>query len=349
MADTRCYLSNNLFNEDAVEKEILRFKIKPKMGILFISGTNFITSIKSIKICGPHLNTYCTIGINPNHLGELTNKCHDDLFHILSSYLIFYGQKIIAISECGLDFIKMNFDRNFQIEMFKKQVELAIEFRKPLCICENGAFDTMTQIYEEYDVKGLWKIEKVINSFNRSEEEVLWYLNKGFYFSISGNICNDSCNSDLLKIISIKKIIIGSCSPFYSPNIHQRKINVPANISYIIVKLAQIYDMSYDDVLTNTYENTKKIFGIQYIEEDFDKNKSLFDMCPAKIKNNKNEHIKQYIDSQNTLGKYIENSKLNNKNACATTTSDSNNLPKKNDINNHSPKKFKNNQIKYKK
>ena len=310
------------------------------MEILFISGIDFISSIKSIRISGPYLNTYCTIGFSPNHLEKLTNKCYEDLFPILFSYLTFYKQKIIAISECGLDFIKMKFDRDFQIEMFKKQIELAIQFIKPLCVYENGAFDTMVQIYEEYDGKGLWKVEKVINSFCGSKSEALWYLDKGFYFSVGGNICNNNYNSNWLKEIPINKIIIGSCSPFYSPNIHQRKINVPSNISYIVVRLAQIYNTDYDNIFTTVYENTKRIFGIQYIEEDFDKNKSLFDMCVARIESKKNEYTKQQRNSQHTLEKYIERGAQNDVSTCIYTTSDRDSSPTKNDTNNYSPKKF---------
>ena len=314
MADINCYCTNQLFgdqyilNEEIIKREILRFKTKKGFKIIIATSVDFISSVKSNKISMQYENMYCTMGFNPNYLTELTNGSENDLLFIMDNYLMHFPNKIIAVGECGLDFEKMKYPRDLQIFVLKKQIEIAIKHNKPLYLYERNAFESIKSILEEYDVQGLWKINKIINSFNGTKDEAKQYLANGFYFGINGLICDNNNNSiliDALKEIPLEKIMIGSSAPFIIPNNYQQKINIPSNISYVITKLAVIYNKKYDEILEATLNNTQRFFRINYIDERFEKNDRLFKSCCEDIYNKRNNHSGHLINAKKKQEKSI--------------------------------------------
>ena len=319
MTDANCYFSSQMFgdqyvsSEDIVTREILRFKTKPNFEIIIGTAVDFSSSVKLNKISKMFNNVYCTAGYNPGNLNDLTNGCDEEFFSLLESHLLSQSDKIVAIGECGLNYENVRHSKNFQITMLRKQIELAMRYRKVLFLCEKNAFFDMNCILTEYDLKGMWKINKVINSFNGTPDQAQIYLNLGFYIGINGLICDDKNNSNLrnaLCVIPLEKIIIGSSAPFVMPCNYQQRINVPSNISYIILKLSRIYKQEYEHVLKITNENTKRLFNIEYVPENLEVNTQSYNMCC--------ENIKKIREIRTTELKQIQNEEIINNTTSAS-------------------------------
>ena len=54
--------------------------------------------------------------------------------------------------------------------------------------------------------------------------------------------------------------LVETDSPYISPEPHRDEVNNSSNIKYIISKLAEIKEMSYEDIDRITTENTRRLF-----------------------------------------------------------------------------------------
>jgi TatD DNase family protein len=288
MTDTSCFLSHPSFKDDIATKELLKFKTKQNSRILICSSFDFISSVKSNIISLKHINTYCTMGFHPNYLAEFVEGCESHLLFLFVDYFEKHKENIIGIGVCGLNFSQEKYSRNLQIKVFKCQLMMAIKHNKILYLYESGATEEMIKIMNEYDAKGLWKLEKLFVGFNGSVEQAKEYSKYNFYFGINGYICDNKHNLTLLKAlqyIPLNKIVICSMSPCFFHNNFSKRINVPSNITFIIAKLAEIYNKSFNEILKITNENSDRLlgislngkFGLPYYKEDYIKNKELFD------------------------------------------------------------------------
>jgi TatD DNase family protein len=308
MVDINCYFANlqyfdkEIKNDDFIRREIFKFKTKKDYKIIIGTATNFVSSVKLNQISTEYDNIYYTVGFSPTCLEELTDGNDINMFYLLESYFLKRCTKIVAIGECGLNFKIIKYSRDFQISMLKKQIEIAIKYFKPLYLCQENAYCETISLIEEYDTKGLWKINKVINSFKGTAKEALCYLHYGFYFGIDITILNN--NLELLNaftVIPLEKIMIGSSFLLKTQNNNTQTINFSSKISCIISKLSQIYKKKYNEIINILTENTERFFNIIYIEEDIEKNKILFKLSCDHITIIKNMYLLKEESSKNNI------------------------------------------------
>ena len=205
-----------------------------------------------IDLYNNKLPMYMTLGIHP----------HNARFGIPNTFEENITENIIAIGECGLDYNRMFSSKAIQIKVFRHQIELAKKYNKPLYLHERDAFDDFYSIIsKENNIKG------IIHCFTGNLEQMNKYLNLGFYIGITGIICNK--NTELVnavKYLPLDKLIIETDSPFMTPYMYsakwKTKRNQPDAIWLVIIKLAEIFNVSEDIIIQQTVENTKKLFNL---------------------------------------------------------------------------------------
>ncbi len=93
------------------------------------------------------------------------------------------NKNCLAIGECGLDKLKGP-DLEIQKEIFKQQLQIAVNYQKPVIIhCVKG-FDELIEICKPYS----GKIPLIIHGFNKSFELAQQLINKGFYLSLNHSL-----------------------------------------------------------------------------------------------------------------------------------------------------------------
>ncbi len=100
----------------------------------------------------------------------------------------------MAIGECGLDKLKGP-EMSLQIELFEKQIDLAIQLQKPLIVHCVKAFDVLFAIIKKYQNKATF----VIHGFNQNEQVALQLIQFGAYISFGAALLNVKNNK--LKLI----------------------------------------------------------------------------------------------------------------------------------------------------
>lgn len=84
----------------------------------------------------------------------------------------------MAIGECGLDYYRNFSEPEVQREVFERQIQLAIELKKPLFVHERDAKDDLIQLLSKYKSRD-FKPEVLIHCFTGDADTLHEYLDLG--------------------------------------------------------------------------------------------------------------------------------------------------------------------------
>ena len=91
----------------------------------------------------------------------------------------------------------------------------------------------------------------------------------GFYIGITGWICDNKRNGDLvnaIKYLPLDKLILETDSPFLIPYSYSKKWNTRCNqsdsLEFIIHKISNTISKSKDEIIIKATQNYKKLFSI---------------------------------------------------------------------------------------
>ena len=253
MIDSHCHLDHeplysNLANIIKRSKDIGIKKL------LTISTTH--ESFEKIKeIIEKDDIIFGTIGIHPHESNN--NKIDSD--YIVKNFN--ENQKIIGIGETGLDFFYNNSNKIEQINSFKEHIEAAVKTGAPLIIHSRNAEDETFSILNEYSDKSL-KI--LMHCFTGSKDFAKKLLRFNSYFSASGIITfkNSLDLQNTFKSLPLDRILIETDSPFLAPVPNRGKKNEPSFIDFTANKLAEIKNISKNELIKTTTDNFNKLFFV---------------------------------------------------------------------------------------
>ena len=163
------------------------------------------------------------------------------------------------IGEIGLDFYQKDFSRDEQIYFFKKQLEIANKLNLPVIIHSREANQDTFEI-----IKSFAKTNGVIHCYSGDVKMALDYINLGFFIGIGGIITFKNAKKmlDVVKNISIENILLETDCPYLSPEPNRGKRNDSSNLIYVAHKIAEIKNISLNEVAEKTKLNAKKLFNI---------------------------------------------------------------------------------------
>ena len=251
MIDSHCHLDHEPLFSD-LDNVIKRSKDIGIEKLLTIS-----TSFESFNRIKDIINLddiiYGTIGIHP-HETENDIITSDEILKNLNE-----NPKVIGIGETGLDFFYNNSDREKQINSFKQHIEASIKSNVPIIIHSRDAEHETFEILNEYKNKNL-KI--LMHCFTGSLEFAIKLQSLNAFFSASGIITfkNALELQNTFKSLPLDKILIETDSPYLAPVPNRGKKNEPSFIEHTAKKLADIKEISKEELIKITTNNFNKLF-----------------------------------------------------------------------------------------
>ena len=165
-----------------------------------------------------------------------------------------------AIGEIGLDFY---WDTSFvkeQQEAFRTQIEWSIQYNLPIVIHTRNSMQETINIVKEYSAKG---VRGIFHCFGGSYETANEIIKAGFYLGIGGVLTYKKAGlADVLQQIDLAHLVLETDSPYLTPVPFRGKRNESSYLSYITAKLAEVKNISQEEVAAITTANAQKIFGL---------------------------------------------------------------------------------------
>lgn len=166
----------------------------------------------------------------------------------------------IGVGEVGLDFYWDTTFEKEQIDAFETQLDWAKQLSLPLSIHCRNAFSFMARILEKHQDGGL---HGVMHCFTGTEEEARVYLELGFHLGLGGVTTYKNCSvRDYLHNIPLDRIVLETDAPYLSPVPRRGQRNEPAFLVDTAKKIAEIYEMSVEEIAETTTNNAKMLFKI---------------------------------------------------------------------------------------
>jgi TatD DNase family protein len=169
-------------------------------------------------------------------------------------------ERVIAIGEIGLDYYRKFGDRDSQVELFIRQLELADKLGLPVIIHNRDAGADVLEILRER----LPKKGGILHCYSEDYEYAKKALELNLYISFAGNVTYRNARNlqDTAKKIPQDRILIESEAPFMVPAIHRGKRNKPSFINETAGFIAQLREITVEELTEALYANSLRIFGL---------------------------------------------------------------------------------------
>lgn len=253
--DTHAHLYIDRFDEDI--HEVIKRCQHQKVGKVLLPNID-VSTIESVFSLSNSYPTICfpMVGLHPC---SVTKDWKADLAS-LEKYLDKQG--VIAVGEIGVD---LYWDKTFakaQEEAFRSQIVWAKKRGLPIVIHSRSAIDITIQIVEEEQDGNL---SGVFHCFDQSFDHAKKIMDVGFFMGLGGIITykrNEELRSAISKIPA-SSVILETDAPYLPPVPYRGKRNESSYIPLIADRLAQIWEISIDEVMESTTKNAQTLFKIE--------------------------------------------------------------------------------------
>ena len=261
MIDTHCHLSMVLDENKNVDynqiDDILKQMDANGVTHAITIGSNMEDSKLGVEIANRYDNIYCAVGVHPEEIDSFDIVELEDLVkNNLDS------GKLVAIGEIGLDYYWRKDNKDAQIEIFKKQIELAKKYNLPIVVHCRDAYGDVLEILKEYapfDNGG------VIHCYSGSIEWAKEVIKLGFLISFTGVVTypNASNIQEVAKWVDMDKFMVETDSPFLTPVPFRGKKNNPSYVKYTLEYIAKLKNKDIKEIDKNTTNNAIKLFNLK--------------------------------------------------------------------------------------
>ncbi len=251
--DTHAHYDDERF--DADRDELLNTLSGHGVGYIINNSTDLGFSAENcLRMSDAYSFCYTAVGIHP----ELVETQGLELDEVRLSELV-KRPKVVAIGEIGLDYHYSADRKEQQKAVFRRQLELANELGLPVIVHDRDAHGDTLEIIRKVKPKGS------LHCFSGSREMALELIKLGMHIGVGGVITFNNARKlvETVQAIPLESILLETDAPYLSPVPYRGKTCHSAYIYYTAMKVAEIKNISVNEVLKVTSENAKQLFSIK--------------------------------------------------------------------------------------
>ena len=232
--------------------EILERGRRVGVGFVVSAGTTLDTTRRSIELSAIYDDFFSGVGIHPmNVTGPV-----DDATYAALHELALSTDKVVVISEIGLDFMEGAPDRAIQYQAFREQIRLARELRMPIVFHSREAHDEVFRVLREeraYDVGG------VMHYFQDDETTARKAIELGFYVSLARPLLRLPHLQQAAANIPLANIVLETDAAPQPFKAKRENWTEPRHLRVIADKLAALQGRAPEEVEAATSGNVRKL------------------------------------------------------------------------------------------
>ncbi len=249
--DAHAHYDDEKFSEDR-EKLLSELPSKGVVGVVN-AAVDIFSAETALSYGEKYPFMYAAVGIHPENLEGLQE---DYLYRLAKLY---EREKAVAIGEIGLDYY-WDIERETQQRVFGEQLSLVNDLNAPVVIHDRDAHGDTLAFLKKYRPK-----KALLHCFSGSAEFMRELMRLDCYISLGGTVTfkNARHSVEVAREVPIDKLLLETDAPYLTPVPFRGTRNDSSLILYTATKIAQIREMSVQEVLDKTAENAKYFYGIK--------------------------------------------------------------------------------------
>ncbi len=251
--DTHAHYDADQFASD--REAVLTALPAAGVGLVVDPGCDVASSREAAALAERFDHVYAAAGIHPEDCAGCTDADFDAIRELCRR------EKVVAVGEIGLDYYwKENPPRDFQEQVFRRQIELALELDLPVIIHDREAHGDSLRIVLDYP-----GLRGVFHCFSGSPEMAQELLKRGWYLGFDGPITykNAKRAPEVAAITPMDRIVIETDAPYMAPVPFRGKRNDSRLLPYVVEKLAEWKSVTPEEMTDITWQNGKRLFGLE--------------------------------------------------------------------------------------
>jgi TatD DNase family protein len=257
LIDTHAHLYSRKFDHD--REEMIARAREAGVRIVVLPAIDVSSILDALELCDAHEGFFAMAALHPTEVKDATEEDFQQVVKFCED------PRVVAVGESGLDYY---WDRSFddlQHTYLKRHAHLAAEMDLPLILHNREASDDLVRILSE--VKGsLDQPERLRGIFHcfggpTGIGEAAWSL--GFFLGIGGTVTfKNSGVAEVVREIPIERIVLETDAPYLAPVPFRGRRNESAYVRLVAERVAEVKEMSLEDVCRITTENALALFRL---------------------------------------------------------------------------------------
>jgi TatD DNase family protein len=229
---------------------------------MMVPGIDLLTSRQAVSLAEKHPSLFAAVGVHPTSVNSWRSGTLKEL-EALSRH-----PKVVAIGEIGLDYYRMRASPEAQKVVLQAQLELAAQLQLPVIIHNRDAIQDLWTMLRDWlaqlpaRAENLTARPGVLHAFDAALEIAREAARLNFLIGIGGPVTYPKAGEKraLVKNLPLSAILTETDAPFLSPQPVRGQRNEPANVTMIVDKIAEISNLSVDQVALATSQNADRLF-----------------------------------------------------------------------------------------
>ncbi len=251
--DTHAHILDEQFNDDRAQ--VIQ-NIYDNMALVVNIGCNLDDCPRTVALAEQYDKLYAAVGLHPEDVKTYTPEGWDMICKLAEH------PKVVGIGETGLDYYWDTSTKDAQKVLFEQHIDLAKQLHKPLVVHDREAHGDTLEILKRTNAK---EVGGILHAYSGSVEMALEVIKMGFYIGLGGPVTFKNARKavEVAQAIPLDYLVIETDCPYMAPVPFRGKRNEPMLVQHTAAKIAELRGISVEELVEITYQNGKRIYGIQ--------------------------------------------------------------------------------------
>ncbi len=223
------------------------------IGAIVVAGVTVSSSRRCVEMAAADPALFAGVGVHPQDLGGEISAIDLEELELLAA-----SDRVVVMSEVGLDFEKGSPDRAMQERAFRAQIGIARRLRLPVVWhMRESTAETLRVLREER----VGELGGAAHYFQGSEREARQVIDLGCKVSLAKPLLRIPELQEVARRIPLSSIVLETDSypqPFKK---HRGRWTEPRDVAVVAAKLAELRGIDFAEVREATTTNALEMMG----------------------------------------------------------------------------------------